>query len=76
MENIQRNYGHALLIYDERNPSFKNQGKGDIAYTLTKNSLINKKLLRKCNWQKIINYLRSNNELDWLTDEVKLKYGI
>ena len=74
--DISENYGHALLIYDERNPSFKNQGKGDIAYTLTKNSLINKKLLRKCSWQKIINYLRSNNELDWLTDEIKLKYGM
>ncbi|OQA64722.1 MAG: hypothetical protein BWY38_02973 [Ignavibacteria bacterium ADurb.Bin266] len=73
---VSENNGHALLIYDERNSSFKHKGKGDTAYTLTKNSLKNQKLLRKCSWQKIINHLRSNNELDWLTDEVKIKYGM
>ncbi len=68
--------GHALLLYDERNPFFQAGGKGSIAYSLTKDALKNKRLLRKCSWQKIVSHLRSKKEFDWLTKEIKLKYGI
>lgn len=68
--------GHVLLIYDERNPSFQNNGKASIAYQFTKASLYNKYLLRKCSWQKIVNYLRKYNCLGWLTNELEKKYGL
>lgn len=73
---LSESNGHALLIYDERNPAFQNNGKVSIAYQFTKDSLFNKKLLRKCSWQKIVNHLRYNNALDWLTSEVNNKYGL
>ena len=73
---VSEDNGHALLIYDERNPAFQQSGKGFIAYMEVKKSLKNQRLLRKCSWQKILNHLRSKKELFWLTDEIKLKYGM
>lgn len=73
--SISEENGHALLLYDERNPAFQNNGIGTIAYIETKEALINKRLLRKCSWQKIVNHLRTKKELDWLTSALKLKYG-
>lgn len=73
---ITEENGHALLLYDERNPAFQDNGDGTRAYIETKEALIYKKLLRKCSWQKILNYLRTKKELDWLTAALKLKYGL
>ncbi len=67
--------GHAVMIYDERNPAFQTGGKGLAAYLETKKSLMQPKMLRKCSWQKIINLLREKDVLRWLTDELRDKYG-
>ena len=67
--------GHVVMIYDERNPAFQPGGKGFSAYSETKNSLIEPKMLRKCSWQKIINLLREKNVLSWQTEQLNLKYG-
>jgi hypothetical protein len=68
--------GYALLIYDERNPAFQPNGKGYKSFYLTRKALINPSMLRKCSWQKVVNYLRINNNLPWLTDQLSLKYGL
>ena len=70
------NNGHALLLYDERNPSFQDGGKASNAYALTKAGLKNKRLLRKCSWQRIVKYLRGRQEFYWLTKEFEMKYGM
>jgi hypothetical protein len=74
--DLSNKQGYALLIYDERNPAFQLNGKGYISYYRTRNALFNPSMLRKCSWQKIVNCLRINNDLPWLTDQLSLKYGL
>lgn len=68
--------GHVVLIYDERNPSFQANGDGLIAYTETREALREPMMLRKCSWQRIVQYLRENKLLSWLTENLDLKYGL
>jgi hypothetical protein len=74
--DLSNKHGYALLIYDERNPAFQLNGKGYKSYYYTRNALINSTMLRKCSWQKIVNWLRIKNDLPWLTDQLSLKYGL
>ena len=67
--------GHAVLIYDERNPHFSEGGKGMQAYRETVEALKHSHLLRKCSWQRLVNHLRSTKTLPWLTEELGTKYG-
>lgn len=68
--------GHAVLIYDERNPAFQESGKGYKAFMETKEALKNPQMLRKASWQSITGLLRRNEVLPWLTDELEKKYGL
>ena len=68
--------GHAILIYDERNPAFMKDGKGLISYTEIKTALKQPDMLRKCSWQKITDCVRQNKILPWLTDQLVIKYGL
>jgi hypothetical protein len=74
--HISQNSGHAVLIYDERNPAFQNGGAGDIAYREVKAALRDSTLLRKCSWQRITQQMRNRNLLPWLTEELARKYGL
>ena len=74
--NVSLGNGHVVLIYDERNPSFQKNGDGLIAYTETREALREPMMLRKCSWQLIVQYLRDNNILSWLTENLALKYGL
>jgi hypothetical protein len=68
--------GHALLIYDERNPAFRPNGPGGQAYLETKRALLKPEMLRKISWQRIVCHMRENGILGWLTNELALKYGL
>lgn len=68
--------GHVVLIYDERNPTFQNGGKGCMAFAETRHALREPTMLRKCSWQRIIQYLRDTGILAWLTEQLTLKYGL
>jgi len=68
--------GHAILIYDERNSSCQPGGAIYNAYTETRESLIDPKMLRKISWQRITSYIRDKKLLPWLTDQLILKYGL
>ncbi len=74
--NISLDNGHAVLIYDEQNPAFQENSDGLSAYIETKQALKEPTMLRKYSWQKIINHLRAKNILPWLTENLKLKYGL
>ena len=67
--------GYVVLIYDERNPAFQENGDGLNAYIETKLALIMPTMLRKCSWQKIVSHLRAQNMLPWLMENLNLKYG-
>jgi len=68
--------GHAILIYDERNPSCQKLGKIYEAFTGTRKALHDPNLLRKIDWQRITKAMRVNNILPWLTVELADKYGL
>jgi hypothetical protein len=68
--------GHAILIYDERNPAFRKGGKGFEAYESIRAALRYPTLLRKCSWQRLIKHMRSRSVLSWLTVELEKKYGL
>jgi hypothetical protein len=73
---VSLNDGHVLLIYDERNPAFQQGGYGFSAYTETREALQERKMLRKCSWQRIVKHIREKNILSWLTENLALKYGL
>lgn len=73
---VSVNNGHAVLIYDERNPAFQNDGDGLIAYMETRKALQEPTMLRKCSWQRIVQHMREKNVLSWLTENLTLKYGL
>jgi hypothetical protein len=68
--------GHALLIYDERNPAFQVGGSSHAAYMQTQSALREPTMLRKCSWQRIVHSIRGGGFLPWLTEELALKYGL
>lgn len=68
--------GHAILLYDERNPAFMVNGKGFIAYSETRAALKRPEMLRKCSWQRITERIRQSNIHPWLTDQLAEKYGL
>lgn len=67
---------HALLIYDERNPAFMENGNGFNSYNNMRGILKRPNILRICSWQKITQCMRKNNILPWLTDQLAAKYDL
>jgi len=68
--------GHALVLYDARNPAFHESGDAFKAFMNTKKGLIDARLLRKCSWQHLLSQLSSNCKLRWLLSEINSKYRI
>jgi hypothetical protein len=68
--------GHALVIYDDRNPAFRPGGAALADYVETRGALRYPGLLRKCSWQRIVRHLRAKGLLSWLTQALDEKYGL
>ena len=68
--------GHAVLVFDERNPTFQPGGKGHSAFVATRGNLKDPTRLRECSWQQIVTAMRKNGRLNWLTESLHLKYGL
>jgi len=68
--------GHAVLLYDARNPGFAEGGQGHEAWQTVRTALKNPVLLRRCTWQELAACLRQDAELDWLTGALRDKYGL
>jgi hypothetical protein len=73
---VSMHNGHAVLIYDERNPAFRPKGIGLEAYTQTQLALREPGMLRKCSWQRVVQHIRHRQLLPWLTERLALKYGL
>lgn len=74
--SLSHHDNYAILIYDERNPSFQEGGQGWQTYVDTRNALIETDILHKCSWQKILKVMREEHCLPWLTEQLALKYGL
>jgi len=73
---VDQEMGHAVVIYDARNPKFQKNGEAYSIFEDTRYYLRNPKNLRKCSWQKLIDHIRHKGEMGWLTEQLSFKYGI
>jgi len=75
-ERVSPRTGHAVVIYDNRNPAFRPDGKAGKSFNETRSALLNKHSLRKCSWQSIVKQMRDNRILPWLIEDLAQKYGL
>jgi hypothetical protein len=70
--------GHAVLLYDARNPAFHKEGAGRVAYDAVKSGLKveYKDLMQRCTWQEVAASLRGDAEMSWLGQALSEKYGL
>lgn len=68
--------GHAVLLYDARNPAFQSGRAGQIVLETTRAALREPERLRRQSWQVILGALREHSVLPWLTDLLAAKYGL
>jgi len=73
---VSENNGHVVVIYDERNPAFQTGDKALSSYIETHTALKTSAILRMCSWQRIIERLRNQDILPWLTEKLRQKYGL
>jgi hypothetical protein len=69
--------GHAVLLYDKRNPAFHRKGeKGREAFDQVRAGLKVPSLMQECTWQTVVKAIRKDKDMLWLTDALRDKYGI
>jgi hypothetical protein len=68
--------GHALIIYDARNPSMLSGGEGDSQWREASDALRVPGLLRRLSWQAFISQWPKDPVLGWLKQELFAKYGL
>ena len=67
--------GHALVIYDERNPAFLPGGEAARQWEAATRA-VRRPLLRRCSWQRLVARLANDPDLAWLVNGLADKYGI
>jgi len=75
-DRVETASGHALIIYDERNPAFWPGGDARSAYDAACTALRHPGLLRTVSWQRIIDQLSAAGDLRWLVEGLEAKYGL
>jgi hypothetical protein len=68
--------GHALIIYDQRNPAMAKDGACDRSWRAACESLQARSTLRRLSWQAFIAQWPSDAILNWLKQELCEKYGL
>jgi len=66
--------GHALLVYDARNPAFQPHPAG--VFERLRGQLVEPPMLRRCSWQTILRTLADYEDLKWLVRALDEKYGL
>jgi hypothetical protein len=66
--------GHALVVYDARNPVFQPHAGG--TFEKLREQLIEPSVLRRCSWQSIMSVMADYNDLKWLVRSLEQKYGL
>jgi len=66
--------GHALLVYDSRNPAFRHSEEG--TFEKLRRDSHNPVMLRRCSWQAIIRVMDEYDDLTWLVKALGEKYGL
>ena len=67
--------GHAVLVYDSRNPQFQNGGDCTETFERVRNDLHDPMKLRRCSWQAICGVLSDDSDLHDFMADLKMKFG-
>ena len=57
-----------VLLHDERSPAFRTGGDGWRAYQQVRSMLIEPRMLQRTSWQRLAQFLRSEERTIWLAD--------
>lgn len=68
--------GHAIVVYDARNPAFYAGGEADRQWEAAVGACLVPGLLRRVSWQRLLGFITPKWELTWLVDGLREKYGI
>ena len=68
--------GHALIVYDARNPKFQDGGKATKQWNKAVSACHVQGLLRRLSWQRLMTAFTCVRELEYLVNGVGDKYGI
>lgn len=68
--------GHALILYDARNPTMERGGEGDSQWQSANAALRAAGVLRRLSWQAFLSQFPPDTVLDWLKGELGAKFGI
>jgi hypothetical protein len=72
--HVRAGRGHALLVYDGRNPAFQPRDGG--TFETLREQLRDPSILRRCTWQSILSVMAGYDNLQWLLCELGRKYGL
>lgn len=68
--------GHALFVYDGRNPAYRLGGAADVQLRQAISACRLPGLIRRVTWQEIVRVCLGHTDLTWLMDAMKQKHGI
>ncbi len=68
--------GHALVLYDARNPAFQADGAADRQWEATIAACLVPGLLRRLSWQRLLTFIATVPDLAWLVDALRDKYAL
>jgi hypothetical protein len=68
--------GHALVLYDARNPAFQADGEADRQWEATIAACLVPGLLRRLSWQRLLTFIATVPDLEWLVDSLRDKYAL
>ncbi len=73
---IEPSGGHALVLYDARNPTFQVGGEADRQWETALAACLVPALIRRLSWQRLLGFIGDAAELTWLVDALREKYGL
>ena len=68
--------GHALVIYDARNPAFQAGGDADRQWEDAVGACLVPGLMRRLSWQRLLTFIAEAPNLTWLVDALRDKYDL
>ena len=71
-----RTVGHALVVYDARNPEFQVGGEAERQWNQAVAACRMPGLLRRLSWQRLMAAIARAPELEYLVDGAREKYGL
>jgi hypothetical protein len=74
--NLDFGNGHALILYDQRNPMMAPGGRGDKQWCAAYKDIKVSGALRRLSWQAFVMQWPSDRALNWLKEELDAKFRI